>query len=85
MNFQKEFLNRLYNKLEEYCVKNEFKIKEWLEYQELACAGGYQVFKDYCMENNKEVLLLQAELMQWDEFDDFIYELSKKLIENEEE
>lgn len=80
MNFTNEFLTGLYVQLEQYCKDNRFDIKDWLEYQELACQGGYGVFVRYCNENGYGYIVEVAEKLNWEQFDDFIFDLSKQLV-----
>jgi hypothetical protein len=85
MNFTNEFLTGLYPKLEDYCNENKFETTHWLDCQELACQGGYEVLVKYCNENGYDYIVDVAEKLRWDDFDDFIYDLSKSLIKVGEE
>lgn len=79
MEFTVEFLKGLWLKLDEYCF-GKFDTKDWVDMQELATQGGYKVFEDYCQDTNNVPLLKRVELLDYEGFDDFIYELSKQLI-----
>lgn len=80
--FTYDFLNKLIDKLEVYVNKNyngNCDLSEWLDHQELATQGGWKVFSDLCEENDLDEFLKSEEDMNWEDFDDFVFAISKQL------
>lgn len=78
MHLTNEFLSGLCDRLEQYCIENGFEIIYWLEQQELTTQGGYKVFEKYC--EDIEYNPIPVNELNWQEFDDFIFYISKQLI-----
>lgn len=80
--FTYDFLNQLIDKLEAYVGKNyngNCYLSKWLDYQELATQGGWKVFSDLCKENKLDDFLELEESMGWEDFDEFVFTISKQL------
>jgi len=80
--FEYKFLYDLLDKLEKY-VRVQYDgnstLTEWLDAQQLATREGWCVFEKHCFENNREDFIESEKKMEWDEFDEFVFVISKQL------